>query len=196
MTGAAGDALGYEVEFVSRKFILSRYGEQGVAQFLLDENGKALISDDTQMTLFTANGLLTGITMNRMKHPSCKPESCIIAAYLDWYYTQTGVMGKHRQFTWLRELPEMCHCRAPGTTCMRACASLMYNGKVVNNSKGCGGIMRVAPMALLVDQSPDSGRYYCSLEGLAEAGCYIAEQTHQHPLGFLPAGLLTYCITL
>lgn len=29
MAGAAGDALGYEVEFVSRKFILSRYGEQG-----------------------------------------------------------------------------------------------------------------------------------------------------------------------
>lgn len=45
MAGAAGDALGYEVEFVSRKFILSRYGEQGVAQFLLDENGKALISE-------------------------------------------------------------------------------------------------------------------------------------------------------
>lgn len=51
MAGAAGDALGYEVEFVSRKFILSRYGEQGVTLFLLDENGKALISDDTQMTL-------------------------------------------------------------------------------------------------------------------------------------------------
>ncbi len=33
MAGAAGDALGYEVEFVSRKFILSRYGEQGVAQW-------------------------------------------------------------------------------------------------------------------------------------------------------------------
>ena len=74
---------------------------------------------------------------------------------------------------------------------MSACASMMYNDKVVNHSKGCGGIMRVAPMALLVDQSPDSGRYYCSLEELAEGGCYIAEQTHQHPLGFLPAGLLT-----
>ena len=191
MAGAAGDALGYEVEFMSRKFILSRFGKHGITQFALDENGKALISDDTQMTLFTANGLLTGITMNRMTDSSDKAELLIIAAYLDWYYTQTGERGKHQQFTWLRELQEMCCRRAPGTTCMSACATMMYNDKVVNHSKGCGGIMRVAPMALLVDQSPDSGRYYCSLEELAEGGCYIAEQTHQHPLGFLPAGLLT-----
>ena len=191
MAGATGDALGYEVEFMSRKFILSRFGKQGITQFALDENGKALISDDTQMTLFTANGLLTGITMNRMEHSSHKPELCIVAAYLDWYYTQTGEKGEHHQFTWLRELSEMCHRRAPGNTCMSACATMMYNDKVVNHSKGCGGIMRVAPMALLVDQSPDSGRYYGSLEELAEGGCYIAEQTHQHPLGFLPAGLLT-----
>ena len=191
MAGAAGDALGYEVEFMSRKFILSRFGKQGITQFALDENGKALISDDTQMTLFTANGLLTGITMNRRQRLSCRAELIVMAAYLDWYYTQTGERGKHQQFTWLRELPEMCCRRAPGTTCMSACATMMYNDKVVNHSKGCGGIMRVAPMALLVDQSPDSGRYYCSLEELAEGGCYIAEQTHQHPLGFLPAGLLT-----
>ncbi len=191
MAGAAGDALGYEIEFMSHRSILSHFGEQGITKFALDHFGKALISDDTQMTLFTANGLLTGITKNRMEHLSCKPELTITAAYIDWYYTQTGENGRHQQFTWLRELPEMAVRRAPGITCKRACASMMYNNKVVNNSKGCGGIMRVAPMALLVDQSPDSGRYYCSLEELEEGGCYIAEQTHQHPLGFLPAGLLT-----
>lgn len=193
MAGAAGDALGYEVEFMSHRAILSRFGKQGITKFALGNNGKALISDDTQMTLFTANGLLYGITEKRI-HPQIaldEPEYLIMAAYLDWYYTQTGEKGKHKQITWLRELPEMAHRRAPGNTCMSACSSMMYSDKVVNNSKGCGGIMRVAPMALLVDQSPDSDRYYCSLEELAEGGCYIAEQTHQHPLGALPAGLLT-----
>ena len=191
MAGAAGDALGYEVEFMSRRSILSRFGENGITKFALDSNGEALISDDTQMTLFTANGLLTGITMNRMEHSSCKAELIVMAAYLDWFYTQTREEGKHEQITWLRELPEMYHKRAPGNTCMGACANIIDGKDVMNDSKGCGGIMRVAPMALLVDQSPDSGRYYCSLEDLAEGGCYIAEQTHQHPLGFLPAGLLT-----
>ena len=52
MAGAAGDALGYEVEFVSRKFILSRYGEQGVAQFLLDENGKVNTAHTTNPVPF------------------------------------------------------------------------------------------------------------------------------------------------
>ena len=53
MAGAAGDALGYEVEFMSRRAILSRFGENGITKFALDCNGKALISDDTQMTLST-----------------------------------------------------------------------------------------------------------------------------------------------
>ena len=59
--GAAGDALGYEVEFKNEGQIFSRYGERGITKYEL-HNGKALISDDTQMTLFTATGLLTGTT--------------------------------------------------------------------------------------------------------------------------------------
>ena len=118
MAGAAGDALGYEVEFMSRKEILSRYEENGITKFELNSNGKALISDDTQMTLFTANGLLTCITMNRREHSSCKAELIVMAAYMDWFYTQTREIGRHEQITWLRELPEMAYRRAPGNTCM------------------------------------------------------------------------------
>ena len=193
MAGAAGDALGYEVEFMSRGEILSRFGESGIIKFELDSNGKAQISDDTQMTLFTANGLLTSLTMELTCGPmNSKPETIIMNAYLDWFYTQTRERGKYdEQITWLRELPEMAYRRAPGTTCLSACANVIDGREVVNDSKGCGGIMRVAPMALLVAQEPNTNRYFCSLEELAEAGCYIAEQTHKHPLGFLPTGLLT-----
>ena len=55
--GAIGDALGYPVEFLRAKDIFSRYGSDGVSNYILSSNGKALISDDTQMTLFTATGL-------------------------------------------------------------------------------------------------------------------------------------------
>ena len=34
-----GDALGYEVEFMSRRSILSRFGENGITKFALDCNG-------------------------------------------------------------------------------------------------------------------------------------------------------------
>ena len=66
IAGAAGDALGYEVEFMSRGAIMSRFGEHGITKFAL-RNGKALISDDTQMTLFTANGMLMGLTRGYMR---------------------------------------------------------------------------------------------------------------------------------
>ena len=195
MAGAAGDALGYKVEFMSRRAILSRFGKQGVTKFALDNNGKALISDDTQMTLFTANGMLMGLTRGYMRGIGGRPEKYVDIAYLDWYYTQTG---KKREMliddwhpTWLRDLPEMAQLRAPGNTCLSACESLFRGEKVQNNSKGCGGIMRVAPMALLnAGYASRNGDGY-SIEELAEAGGEIAEVTHKHPLGFLPASLLT-----
>lgn len=48
--GAAGDALGYAVEFLDDAAIFSRYGEKGITEYTL-RNGVAEISDDTQMTL-------------------------------------------------------------------------------------------------------------------------------------------------
>lgn len=191
MAGAAGDALGYEVEFMSRNAILSRYGGQGITEFELNHSGKALISDDTQMTLFTANGLLMGLTRGYMRGIGGRPEKYVDGAYIDWYSTQTMEYGLFFKHTWLRDLPEMAHRRAPGNTCMTACASMIRREDVKNNSKGCGGIMRVAPMALLDAGYASRGEHTYSLEELAEAGGEIAEATHKHPLGFLPAALLT-----
>lgn len=74
--GAVGDALGYPVEFIgSYMGIKQRYGEHGITrldttQWWLPDGGKsnkAWISDDTQMTLFTACGLLNA---KRTRHGS------------------------------------------------------------------------------------------------------------------------------
>ena len=89
--GAAGDALGYPVEFMSRRAILQQYGEQGITEFEIDKrSGKALVSDDTQMTLFTANGMLMGLTRGYMRGIGDWPHKYVDGAYLDWYYTQAG----------------------------------------------------------------------------------------------------------
>lgn len=198
MAGAAGDALGYTVEFMSRKNILSRYDGKGITRFELDGNGKALISDDTQMTLFTANGILTGITRGCMHGVDRSPEHYVDGAYLDWYYTQTGKTemqsGNDFRYTWLRDLPELAHRRAPGNTCLSACESLRIGRAVDNNSKGCGGIMRVAPIALLAAGYKARESPIYSIEKLDEAGAEIARVTHKHPLGFLPAAMLTHLL--
>lgn len=200
MAGAAGDALGYPVEFMSRNAILARYGDKGITEFKLDSDGKALVSDDTQMTIFTANGMLMGLTRGYMRGIGGDPKDYVDGAYIDWYYTQTVNKKSERDdfhYTWLRDLPELAHRRAPGITCLNACESLLAHRDVENNSKGCGGIMRVAPMGLLdasFKESGGSGFYYKTVY-LAEAGAHIARVTHLHPLGYLPAALMTLLLS-
>ena len=198
MAGAAGDALGYTVEFMSRSSILARYGAKGITEFELSSDGKALVSDDTQMTLFTANGMLMGVTRDAMRGVGGRPEDYVDGAYLDWYYTQTGkkkeMLTNDFHYTWLRDLPELAHNRAPGNTCLSACESLFRGEKVHNNSKGCGGIMRVAPMALLMAGYWSRGKGFYDVVSMDEAGAKIAAVTHKHPLAFLPAAMLTHLI--
>lgn len=197
MAGAAGDALGYTVEFMRDRRIREKYGPEGIGTFELSPEGKALISDDTQMTLFTACGMLLGITRGCMRGIGGLPEMYVMCAYGDWYYTQTGGFPKdvdHR-FTWLCDVPELYHRRAPGGTCMRACADFLNHREVKNDSKGCGGIMRVAPMALLrAGYWARMGSCPYDRAEMDEAGAVVAEATHLHPLGFLPAAALTHLI--
>ena len=49
--GAAGDALGYAVEFSSWAEIKQKYGDLGITRYELDHRSLAPVSDDTQMTL-------------------------------------------------------------------------------------------------------------------------------------------------
>lgn len=192
MAGAVGDALGYAVEFMSRKSILARYGDKGITKFDLTTEDKALVSDDTQMTLFTANGMLRGVTRGYMRGIGGAPEDYVTGAYLDWYYTQTG--KKWACCTWLRDLPELAHRRAPGNTCMEACEAMLNGTGVKNCSKGCGGIMRVAPMALLSAGYMARGERFYSIDEMDTAGAETARVTHKHPLGFLPAAMLTHLL--
>ena len=197
MAGAAGDALGYAVEFMSRKSILAQYGDKGITKFDLSPEGKALVSDDTQMTLFTANGMLMGVTRGYMRVIDGAPENYVDGAYLDWYYTQTGKkrrMIDDWHYTWLRDLPELAHRRAPGNTCMEACEAMLNGTGVKNCSKGCGGIMRVAPMALLSAGYMARGERFYSIDEMDTAGAETARVTHKHPLGFLPAAMLTHLL--
>jgi len=56
--GAVGDALGAPVEFCSLSEITSQFGAGGVGDFVPAYGLLGAITDDTQMTLFTAEGLI------------------------------------------------------------------------------------------------------------------------------------------
>ncbi len=193
MAGAAGDALGYPVEFMTRHYMTSIYGPKGITTFNRDRcSGKTLVSDDTQMTLFTAAGLLTGWTGAGKAGREYHLGEGVADAYLDWYYTQmlTPELAKRDKHTWLRDLPALADRRAPGSTCMGSCAAMAEGKTPHNNSSGCGGIMRVAPVGLMAAAWQASGYRSCTIEEVATAAAESARLTHKHPLGFLPAALL------
>lgn len=84
--GAVGDALGYPVEFMDADTIFRLYGERGIARYRLT-NGKALVSDDTQMSIFTADGLLRA--GERFPAPTAAQYvASVYESYLNWLTTQ------------------------------------------------------------------------------------------------------------
>ena len=202
--GAVGDALGYTVEFWGEEQIFGKYGERGITEYELDSfTEKALISDDTQMTLFTANGLLVGDTRGAMRGIQGWPRHYVTQAYQDWLYTQECPFdkqkiqdrrGNYSCRSWLADVPELYSSRAPGNTCLSA-LSAQKNGKDFvndyvkepqNQSKGCGGIMRVAPVAL--------NYKHMEMGTLDMEGAQIAAITHGHSLGYMPAAIVTHII--
>ena len=119
--GAAGDALGYAVEFQNEKQIFSHYGESGICEYQLT-NGVAQISDDTQMTLFTATGLLMGTTRGKMRGIMGSYANYIHHSYTDWLKTQEErfPLPEEYHYSWLVNVPQLFHPRAPGNTCLTA----------------------------------------------------------------------------
>lgn len=194
--GAVGDALGYTVEFNRYAEIIAKYGHPGITRYKL-RGGVAEISDDTQMTLFTANGMLMGITRGHLRGIGAPPEYYTKYAYQDWYKTQTSTYdsvmkenNRYHRYTWLSAIPALYACRAPGNTCLTAINDIINERTPKNDSKGCGGVMRVAPYGLFCG----CREVWYSIEDIDVAGGEIARLTHKHPLGWMPAILLTHIL--
>lgn len=68
--------------------------------------------------------------------------------------------------------------------------------KVDNNSKGCGGIMRVAPVAFAFGkiEPSDAREEFKNRSEVIRMACEVARLTHLHPLGFLPAGVMVHLL--
>jgi ADP-ribosyl-[dinitrogen reductase] hydrolase len=81
--GAVGDALGAPVEFSSRTTILNQFGPSGIRDYAPAYGRKGAITDDTQMTLFTAEGFIRA-AVRYASRGICNPVSVIHRAYLRW----------------------------------------------------------------------------------------------------------------
>lgn len=183
LAGAMGDALGWPLEFLSYDRIINEYGPSGCTKLNVNDQGIAEITDDTQMTLFTLEGIVNHLYLK--KHETLNES--IYQSYLRWYKTQ---MEKYVSFIApsfdLMSYPQLFSQRAPGNTCKSALFSGVMGTieKPINHSKGCGGVMRVAPIG-----------YFYEEDQAFEHGCSSAVITHGHPLGYLSAGALAFMMS-
>ena len=172
--GAVGDGFGYAIEFDRLPAIRRRFGEKGLTDPVLT-NGQLVVSDDTQMTVFTA-----GAVARIGAFDATEAVAAMRQAYLDWYRTQTQPGPLKNEAGVLRH-SELWARRVPGNTCMSALAAGGWGelNRRINDSKGCGGVMRVAPIGLRSDWS--EGQVF-------ELAARAAAITHGHPAGYLSAG--------
>lgn len=180
LAGAIGDALGYAIEFDNEEYIFKTYGKNGIKEYERF-HGLARISDDTQMSLFTAQGLLMGGLTNEEHVENIR------RCYDDWLHTQ--LPNKHKKtvgYCKLYDIKELHSSRAPGSTCLNA---LIEGGHgtiehPINQSKGCGGIMRVAPIALYIEDIKDADLLAAKVSAI----------THGHELGYMSSSMLVHII--
>ncbi|MGI8333396.1 ADP-ribosylglycohydrolase family protein [Actinomadura scrupuli] len=186
--GAIGDVLGAPIEFQSLERLRQTYGPDGVADLVWHESGRlGAITDDTQMTLFTIEGLI--------RSRGREVPAAVHAAHRRWYGTQMlsgppegggpqrlatgdvvimdGALAGRR---WLYAR------RAPGNACLSGLRfGRMHTPDHPANpdSKGCGAVMRSAPFGLNPAWSPERAFDLAAVCGV---------QTHGHPSGHLAAG--------
>ena len=190
--GAIGDALGYAVEFQREEQIQAKYG------FVKTFVSQPLISDDTQMSLYTAVAMEHALG-HTPDHDPRKTEM-LARAYLRWYEGQIGEFhGVYPSF--LRFVPYLNQQRSPGNTCMGALKHYSQTNvyptieNPINPSKGCGGVMRVAPIGLIMGKLTEEGGDFPLVETI-RFGAEASAITHGHSLGYISSGYLAGLIQL
>jgi len=167
---AIGDALGAPVEFLRLQEIKKRYGKDGITDFHGWRGFKpGSYTDDTQMSLATAVGCIRAY-QRWSQRGICHPASVVHRRYLEWLESQNNPDQR----------------RGPGNTCLSALQSEKMGTieEKINDSKGCGGVMRTAPVGLAFpsDRAFQEGAEYAAI-------------THGHPSGYLTAGFLSGIIS-
>jgi ADP-ribosylglycohydrolase len=199
--GALGDAIGYPIEFINAKTIAARFGREAPPRLAFAGPPPAHVSDDTQMTLFSIEGILRAVSAAVTREDPRWP-MFLLGAYQRWHGTQAMAAGQPMRLAgqaaadsalelrsdrgplWAE--PRLHARRAPGNTCLSAIARSFVEPRAAapdapaNGSKGCGAVMRSAPFGVVGPTRADA------FAAARDAGAL----THGHPTGFLSGAYL------
>ncbi|MBQ6643238.1 MAG: type VII secretion system-associated protein, partial [Saccharopolyspora sp.] len=198
LAAAAGDALGAPVEFYPVEQIRNRFGEHGVTDYDRSGSHPGEFTDDTQLAMFTLEGLIRGHIAARGGAGS-GPLAAIQLAYQRWLHTQgyawSRAAGPYAQSHpepdgLLAGVRELFAVRSPNSDCITALRGFASTGvpgtfeRAINDSDDNTGVVRAAPIALWSDEPREVFR-------LAAAAAAL---TCSKPSGYLPAGVLAVLV--
>ncbi|XVQ09989.1 ADP-ribosylglycohydrolase family protein [Spirillospora sp. CA-255316] len=203
--GAIGGALGAPVEGLSLDAIRAKYGPDGLTEYAEGKYGQGSITGETQLMMRTAQAVVQASVRARAKGIGGAVVGLLQAGYLRWLAGPefTGVPPLPPlppPGTPPPPLPPPPAGAVPpppfaearrsvGRSTLDALRKAGARGKPghplgtlddpINDSKGSGGVVRVAPCGFGVSQA----------DAAFELGCRAAALTHGNPGGYLPAGV-------
>lgn len=195
MVGSAiGDAFGYPLQEMTYDEICERFEDIGAMELAVSgKTGTALFTDATQLSLFTADGILWASENDKAYDEICT--SYVFYSYQLWLYMQTKtVAGK--EYSWLFERPkkEMSQLlRVKGLTKKRFMHDTNVKALLAAHNDNFGrlsspvnenfdncALKRVTSVGLFYGEDPEMA---------FRMGCDFGAITHSHPDGYLPCGV-------
>ena len=187
--GALGDALGYAVQSDSIAGIRERFGARGLTGFE-DLAGPGHFSDDTQLTLYTVDGLVEALEWAN-SGVGADVNACVWLAYLRWLAAQgedAGPSAPAPQPRWIDGNGVLRQRRRPDKDCLSGLATgeMGTAMRPVNpDARGAGTVMRSAPFGLVPHITPDA---------VYKLSADAAALTHGHPAARQGSGIFSLLI--
>lgn len=193
---AVGDAFGYPLMKLTFEEICQTFEKKGAMELAVSrKTGTALLTEATQMSLFTADGILWAQN-EHVSDENAAVANYVFYSYQLWLYMQTKTIAS-REYEWLFDKsknPNMSSLlKSKGLGRVRRLNDVNINAlldadnnnygtlnKRVNENTDAGAVKRVVPVGLFYGQTPDMA---------FRMGCDIGAVTHSHPDGYLPCGV-------
>ena len=195
---AVGDAFGYPLMALSYAQIVQRFEKNGALELAVSrKTGTALFTEATQMSLFTADGIIWAYC-EKVGRENGAVANYVFYSYQLWLYMQTrSIAGS--EYEWLfdkKQNPNVSSLlRSKGLGKNRRLTESNIdalfdarNGvfgtlsRKVNDNTDAGAVKRVVPVGLYYGQNSDMA---------FRIGCDVGAITHSAPDGYLPCGVYT-----
>lgn len=193
---AVGDAFGYPLMRMSFEEICDRFEKDGALELAVSrKTNTALFTEATQMSLFTADGILWAHN-EQCDHENSAVATYVFYSYQLWLYMQTKTIAG-REYEWLFDKKQnpnissllknkgLSRARRMSESNIDVLLSIREGNfgtlnRSINENADNGAVKRVTPVGLFYGKDVDMA---------FRMGCDVGAITHSAPDGYLPCGV-------